>query len=273
MIIYKITNLINNKVYIGQTICSLGKRWREHRCFSSHSVLSRAIKKYGPENFKIEEIDGANAQDELNYRENFWIIKHQSYKSENGYNIKLGGSSGKQTEKIRQKISNGKLLSSKRPFNVYKLSTKEFIGTWDNQLPCSLYFNIDKKLISRCLTKSILSTNGYVFSYIDEKPIFKDRQGYLEKCRQRAIDQNNDPVLKMKMLIARGNRKFNVYKVKFLNGNNTQGKSCIYEKGELIGSWFSGADCAKDLNLSQPKVSQVLNGKRKTHKNYIFEYN
>ncbi len=59
MIIYKITNIINNKIYIGKTEKSLNKRWSGHIAKSRKniiSVLHNAILKYGKENFKIERV-------------------------------------------------------------------------------------------------------------------------------------------------------------------------------------------------------------------------
>ena len=50
--IYKIENLINHKVYIGQSI-HIERRWKEHCANSTSSVISKAIKKYGKENFSF----------------------------------------------------------------------------------------------------------------------------------------------------------------------------------------------------------------------------
>lgn len=81
--IYKITNLYNNKVYIGQSV-HIERRWQEHCCNHS-SVISKAIRKYGKENFLFEIIEECNI-DLLNERENFWINYYNSYVP-NGYNI------------------------------------------------------------------------------------------------------------------------------------------------------------------------------------------
>ena len=52
--IYKITNLVNSKIYIGQTIRSLKERFRQHIYKQGCTYLHNAILKYGKENFKIE---------------------------------------------------------------------------------------------------------------------------------------------------------------------------------------------------------------------------
>ena len=74
--IYKITNSINSKVYIGQTAYSLKKRFSEHinRAKSEPSItrpLYNAIRKYGAENFIIEEIESNLTKEEANIREQY----------------------------------------------------------------------------------------------------------------------------------------------------------------------------------------------------------
>lgn len=94
-LIYKITNKINKKIYIGQTIRSLKARWKRHtRGTSRCTSLSNAIKKYGAENFTIEVIDKATTPDELNKKEIYWIAYYKSDEKEFGYNIQIGGRNG-----------------------------------------------------------------------------------------------------------------------------------------------------------------------------------
>ncbi len=107
MFIYKITNNINNKIYIGQTVRSLKERFLQHQasCNAKNSAISNAIQKYGKENFIIEEIDGANSLSELNYLEWLYIHKFNCI-SPNGYNLKEGGGSkGALCQKIINKIN------------------------------------------------------------------------------------------------------------------------------------------------------------------------
>ena len=82
MYIYKITNIQNNKVYIGQTIRPIKDRFHRHINDAMNNILdthyARAIRKYGKDNFIIEEIDNANSQDELNKKEQYWIQYYNS---------------------------------------------------------------------------------------------------------------------------------------------------------------------------------------------------
>ena len=91
--IYKITNTLNDKVYIGQTIKTVQKRFTQHKNNSnkeyfSQIVLYKAFNKYGIENFICEEIEEV-PNDKLDEREKYWIEYYDSYF--NGYNSTLGG--------------------------------------------------------------------------------------------------------------------------------------------------------------------------------------
>ena len=91
--IYKITNRINDKVYIGKTVNTVETRWKEHchdykREHCEKRPLYEAMKKYGVENFSISEIESCNIE-VLNERETYWIEYYGSFK--NGYNATKGG--------------------------------------------------------------------------------------------------------------------------------------------------------------------------------------
>ena len=92
--IYKITNLINNKLYIGKTERTIEVRWKEHlrHRFNLDYALYRAFKKYGIENFTISLLE-ENIEDEtlLNEREKYWINHFKSNNKNYGYNMTLGG--------------------------------------------------------------------------------------------------------------------------------------------------------------------------------------
>ena len=91
--IYKITNIVNNKSYIGQTSKTIEARWEQHwKCLNKNECLNRplyrAFIKYGKDNFKIEEIEECN-EDIVNEREIYWISYFNTFKD--GYNLTIGG--------------------------------------------------------------------------------------------------------------------------------------------------------------------------------------
>jgi group I intron endonuclease len=97
MLIYLITNTINGKQYIGQTLCTPEKRWREHVYNASGNKqrsaypLYHAIRKYGAAAFCISTLDAAQSQEELNQKEIEYIEAYQTLSREFGYNRHEGG--------------------------------------------------------------------------------------------------------------------------------------------------------------------------------------
>lgn len=94
MVIYKITNLINGKMYIGQTTETLEQRIEWHRNSMVSNVnthIYNAMRKYGWDNFKFEEIVHTDDKDVLDELEMYYIQKYDTYR--NGYNMTPGGDS------------------------------------------------------------------------------------------------------------------------------------------------------------------------------------
>lgn len=128
MYIYKITNIENGKVYIGQTVRSIQERFKRHITDAENQILdthfARAIRKYGKEKFQIECIDTATSQEELTLKEKLWIDSYKACKSKYGYNetcstLKCGGNTyiSKTEEEmnlIKDKIRKSK-VSDKNP--------------------------------------------------------------------------------------------------------------------------------------------------------------
>jgi len=109
MIIYKITNIINNKVYIGQTVRTLKKRMNEHFRHNI-TIIDKALRKYGKSSFKIEIIDNANNIEELNEKEIYWINYFECMVPK-GYNQCYGGGNSKgykHKEKFKKKMRDSK---------------------------------------------------------------------------------------------------------------------------------------------------------------------
>jgi group I intron endonuclease len=94
--IYKITNLVNNKVYIGKSVNIL-ERWQEHLRkvkFNAGAYLHKAMRHYGKDNFILEIVEEVS-RDKLNSKEIFYIDKYDSYyESGRGYNLTHGGDGG-----------------------------------------------------------------------------------------------------------------------------------------------------------------------------------
>ena len=108
MIIYCYTNLINNKKYVGQTI-NPEQRFRQHKSsvFNEkdkeyNSVLHRAMRKYGYENFSYEVLAECNTLEELNQQE-IYFINTLNTLVPNGYNVASGGNNGSYPHTLESK--------------------------------------------------------------------------------------------------------------------------------------------------------------------------
>lgn len=97
MLIYKITNTINSKVYIGQTTKTFEQRKKsyinEYKWSKNPRVIIQAMRKYGFNNFKFEIVeDNIQSQEELDNKERYYIMEvYHSLVEEKGYNVECGG--------------------------------------------------------------------------------------------------------------------------------------------------------------------------------------
>ena len=115
MIIYKTTNLVNGKVYVGQD----SKNNPDY--LGSGKIIKQAIVKYGKENFKKEILEECKSLDELNEREKYWIDVLKTTNNKIGYNVSSGGQTGwmlglkhsEETKKEYSKNRKGKLIGEK----------------------------------------------------------------------------------------------------------------------------------------------------------------
>lgn len=148
--IYKATNKINGKIYIGQTN-NLKRRFYEHisDSRSCHQPFDKALRKYGIDNFDIKIIDSSNQKDKINKLEIYYISKFNS-KVPVGYNVANGGEGG----------SNWNL----RPIVMLDLKGN-FIEEYDYIMQCEEKNGLDHSRISAsCKCKQIRYKNN-IFMY------------------------------------------------------------------------------------------------------------
>ena len=106
--IYSITNLVNHKVYIGQTKQRLQARFSQHLCPNSAcKALRAAVKKYGRENFELLKLTTAATQEEADALERLWIRLCRSNNPKYGYNQTDGGRGNGMVfnDEVREKMS------------------------------------------------------------------------------------------------------------------------------------------------------------------------
>lgn len=137
--IYKLTNTVNGKIYIGQTWMDYKKRMgADGKRYSNSTFLYNAILKYGSDNFAYETLDTAKHQEDADELEMMYIEQYDSCNPSIGYNLKAGGFAGKHSQVTKDKISNS-LKGEKAPWYGKKLSqeTKDKIAKANSGWECT----------------------------------------------------------------------------------------------------------------------------------------
>lgn len=231
-IIYKATNVVNQKIYIGQTTTSLQERiyfhiYRaEHSLNITHTHFINAIRKYGKNAFTWEQIDQAETKEELDRKEIYWIKYYNSV--EEGYNIQAGGQSF-DTEKFAAACGS-------KPFYAYK-ANGEFLGEFINRKAFGRQYGIADTHIADVLNHKYNSCNGYIF--IDKEEFTE------EKLQQMLAKVKNS----FRPIIAINLTTF-----------------------EQFGPFNSIKECKEALNLKNNHIGEILSGKRKTQEGYTFKF-
>ncbi len=152
--IYKITNLVNGKLYVGQTVRSLGERWADHKRDALNGIdfpLYFAIRKYGVDNFIVDPLDSAISLKELNKKEIFWIKELNSLsRNGKGYNVLEGGL--------------GFTNINAEPTINLTTGVK-----FDSAKEMAEYYGLTYSRTVRCLRGEAKNSNGHIFRYRDDK--------------------------------------------------------------------------------------------------------
>lgn len=163
MLIYKIHNKINNKIYIGLTThLTLDKRKKQHlskRKKGKNSLIALAISKYGPENFNFDIIEICNNKEDLVIQEKYWIKYYNSFNRNFGYNLTNGGDGCKLTngysftEEHKRKLSEA-TKGSKRHTVSHSFETKLKISASKKGKITDYCKQVSKKIV--CITNNIV---------------------------------------------------------------------------------------------------------------------
>lgn len=184
--IYKISNTVNNKLYIGQTVKTIQTRFREHirsaRTNTNQTmIIPKVIKKYGEDNFSISEIEKIieDSKEELfnklNEREIFYISLYNTVRP-NGYNVTSGGhNSDNLCIPVDQYDLNGVLINS------YKSITDAAQIISNNDIPISV------PLIRYVCNGKYKTAKNYIFRFKGES--FDKYETTVIRNNKKAIDQ------------------------------------------------------------------------------------
>ena len=237
--IYKISNNINDKLYIGKTCTTILNRWSHHKNdylkYDWH--LYRAMRKYGIENFRISIVEECN-DELLNEREVYWISYYDTL--HNGYNETIGGEGRQQLNRdiIKEEWLKGKSAQEIANF----IGEKTHSSTIINILKELNLYDLDEVKKRKMLDIAKKQSIGQIIQY--------DEKGN-EICRYDSV-------------LAAANA---------VNGKTNSIQSAIYSGGSRYGYFWSREqkEVPKFKEIKQPKIRPILQFDK--NNNFIDKYN
>jgi group I intron endonuclease len=279
--IYCITNKVNGKQYIGQTIRDIQTRFEEHlytknRKDKKHIVLYKAINKYGKVNFSISEVCKYESEsldrmvEEINNYEIKYINIYNSIVP-NGYNMTFGGDSSKHRErKVCQYTLMGKL-----------------VNTYDSINQASFTTNVERSNITANCAGRLQSAGGYIWSYYGNipntyKPAFKAVKQYnldgillntFSSIKEAGITNNICPSLISSVCNGKLNQThgFLWSYIDCIPTNYINAKVYMYDlNGNYLREFSTASEACNELNIASSNLSACLNNRKKSVKGYLW---
>ena len=309
--IYCIINKVNLKKYIGQTTVDVQYRFKQHLSANKKYAINNAIKKYGKENFVVEQlckkidVTKKGLQNQLNEEEKYCIYWYKTLCEQHGYNIDKGG---------------GQSSYFKKPVCQYDFYYN-FINRYDSATDACRSTGIYFGDISKCCNKKSCSAGGFYWCFDGDKidtsnnkqtknrPVVKfDMNGNQIEIFKCINDISDDSKYNSKIRsCVKGRRNcvdgfvyryygddFNKYKVvnktdklKSYNNKNVKKKACseniksktsmaidVYDlEGNFLNTYNSIVLASKETGSPKDGIGNCCRGvKQKTCNNLVFKY-
>lgn len=262
-IIYKITNKVNNKCYIGQTTSKYGFRGRyrqsgdssiervykyhiheKERGKSFNDHLLKSIKKYGFKAFEVIEIfDIAFSKEELNIKETMYIAIFDSMK--NGYNMTSGGEGTRNytSHNATEVVAFGDGFEFRF---ISKSKGAEYFGIKNNVDVCS------------CCHKKL----SYAGKYNGKRIIWREAKEYDKMTKEEKLDCINQS------LVTKRNNNGKNKSIKIVYNNKD------YDFCSIINAcrWMVKMNLAKNVDVARTGIDKCLKGEAISYKNCIIKY-
>lgn len=237
-VIYKITNKVNGKVYIGQTTRANGFNGRypykgegiervklyhekkKEEGVSYNEYLLNSINKYGCDKFEVCEVfDFAFTQEELNIKEEIYIKLYKSTNKKYGYNFTYGGEGGKHTKESKCKLGRKVICIN---------DGKEFMSL----LEASEYYNIPTAYIRKTMNKKFYSDKRHFkyLRFLEPERELKDNEKYCCCCGR-------------------------IMKLKKVKKRNLSKNVVVYNKSKKYCGWCDDKDYREYKSQQEPNMS------------------
>lgn len=291
--IYKITNKVNNKSYIGQTRYTVEFRWRQHQHKKDNAYFHNAIKKYGVENFTVEILEECDYKD-LDSKEIYYIAKYDTFN--NGYNMTLGGEGNKRLvlddkyEEIKSMYLSG--FSSNKIATLYNVDKATIIKILkalgvkirnnklniNNQEFLELVADYNSGFSLRELAKRYDCSAVGLKEYLQNKGVdIKNKYSILDdyEAQNNLINEYLDNKTHLKELLSKYHCSYNVFtKILSINGIDKKGKGNHFKLSdkqclEIIKKFNEGEkvkSLASKYNVDRTTIYSIF---KRYHINYL----
>lgn len=266
--IYKITNIVNGKIYIGKSL-NIEQRFNRHindlnRNSNHNPHFQNAWNKYGEDKFKFEIIHTLEVYDEekISELEIYYISKYNSTDEHFGYNFQCGGQGGKLSERQKE------FIRENSKFKNASLTKEQVI-----EIKLALYCLMDRKELAKMynvdisIIKSIAEIKNYYY-------VCEELNDKIKNIKQKLINERNKEVINLyndgyrivdicnKLDLNRGTVEHILYDRKLHIGRKNQ-KILKYENiyNEVIrlhNEGFINYHIAKQLNVSPSTVRRYI---------------
>ena len=244
--VYKITNLINNMVYIGSSI-EVERRWRQHKQASINEndhhynyPLMKAFREFGINNFKFEIIETCIDYKEMIEAEHNWIIKENCVEPK-GYNQTDNTESPMFDPEIAKKMSDTKREKyGKRVCEID--NNKQILTIWNSLAEAGEKTGLDRYKISNVCNGTRLTTGNRYFRFLDENDKIIEPDTRVNQVQTNRITKSSKKVIKMS------------------------------EENEELQIYDSIALAAADNACDASGISKVCNGTRKKCGGFKWKY-
>jgi group I intron endonuclease len=264
MVIYKATNEINDKSYIGKTIYSMDKRKKDHQYKAlkgSKYYFHRALKKYGFDNFNWVVVEECINENDLSIREEYWISKCGDYnimKSSIGPGCN-GYKDNPRIDEIRKTISKGVRAAHKRDPSIRDRISKSRLEVMKDPNVRKNYCDAAKK---RCNTKQWKERQSKIAT---DQMTEEKKEKMLKGLRKAYTDPNF-----LDNLITKQRQSGGAYSKEIIDKrSNSRANDWLVsnEEGEFIIHNLN--KFCKEKCLSISAMSMVASGKRNHHKGWV----
>lgn len=258
-IVYKHTNKINGKIYIGITSQKPNKRWQHGYGYKDNQHFYRAIQKYGWDNFE-HEILYEDIEEEIALSKEMELI--ELYHSNNpnlGYNKDNGGTIGKMTLESIEKVRQWHLGRELSEETIKKISeSHKGIAAGENN---PMYGKHHTEETKRKLSESAKARTGWKHSEETKKKIGAKHKGKIVSRETRE-----------KLSKARTGKRYTEEQKLKLRGRNTISVAQLTLDGELVAIYPSIAEASRQLNIAEPLIVNCCKRKNKQTHGYVWRY-